>query len=193
MPSATESVATPHVVKPVLDSADFTSERGAVHLTIDADGTLNGLIDSAGVVTCSAPQGDLLACNWVEGQGDGHATLRRKPDGRIEGTWGNGASDSDGGAWTLVPLPHGEGLSGGWMTNWGAATIEDTGHGIHVAYTTGVLDCTHRDAQTLACTWVEGSASGAAVLVIESRRVLRGTWGNGASATDGGKWVFVRR
>ena len=194
VPSAAETVATPRVVKPLLDAADFTSERGAVHLTVEADGMVDGSFESDGVVTCSAPRGDALACEWVEGSADGHATLHRKTDGRLEGTWGNGASDADGGVWTLVPVARGDsGMSGAWMSNWGAATVEDTGHGVHAAYTSGVLDCTRRDARTLACTWVEGSSTGAAVLVIESPRVLRGTWGNGASATDGGKWLFVRR
>jgi hypothetical protein len=63
---------------------------------------------------------------------------------------------------------------------------------VHIEYSDGTMDCTTRGTN-LACTWNENSASGAAELAFESERVIRGRWGTGASSSDGGVWVFVRR
>lgn len=187
---ATATSAEARDTKPSLDEGDFSSDRGMVHLTAEPDGTLAGTF-SGGVITCRA-KGEQLSCRWYDRSGEGRATLRRTPEGRLEGTWGNGASDADGGGWTLAPIPRASPLDGVWDTNWGAATLTTSARGVHVDYGEGTMDCTQRD-RTLACAWTEGGAGGNAELTIESTRVLRGRWGSGASSTDGGPWVFVRR
>ena len=43
----------------------------------------------------------------------------------------------------------------------------------------------------LDCDWHEGAASGKAHLVKNISGTLTGTWGNRASSTDGGPWLFT--
>lgn len=174
-------------------SVDFTSERGLVHLAPSSTNVLTGTY-GGGVLTCiESPARDaVVSCRWYEGMSEGRAVFHRDADGALTGTWGNGASTTDGGAWTLVPVPRG-GIAGVWDTNWGVAIVTDTALGMHVDYPGGTLECTARSARRYECTWAEGSLAGAAELAIESQRVLRGRWGTGASATDGGGWLFVKR
>ncbi len=49
------------------------------------------------------PEDKRLHCVWTQGQASGQATLRRRDDGVLEGSWGRGESDSDGGAWLWAP------------------------------------------------------------------------------------------
>jgi hypothetical protein len=183
-----EPVVETRAPKASIDDGDFSSDKGGmVHLVAAPDGTLAGTYPN-GVLTCTAA----LACLWYEGSANGRATFQRKHDGTLAGTWGNGESDADGGGWTLVPIKRSGTLDGVWDTNWGVAKIETTRAGVHIEYSDGTMDCTTRGTN-LACTWNENSASGAAELAIESERVIRGRWGTGASSSDGGVWVFVRR
>lgn len=55
-----------------------------------------------GSMTCDVV-GDALKCTWRESSTFGLATLRKLPDGKISGTWGNNGSDRDGGQWTFIP------------------------------------------------------------------------------------------
>lgn len=55
-----------------------------------------------GSLDCMA-SGDVLECTWKEGIGGGKARLTRQASGTLQGTWGNGADDHDGGQWTFVP------------------------------------------------------------------------------------------
>jgi hypothetical protein len=194
LPSAPPSpVPPPPPRERARDAADFTSERGIVHLAAQGDGSLAGTFGGSGVMTCTR-SADAVSCRWYDGAADGSAAFHRRPDGRLEGTFGNGTSADDAGAWTLVPVAaRDDGLGGVWDTNWGPAVVHATAGGIHVDYRDGTMDCEEHDAGKLTCAWTEGSTTGKAELTIESRRVLRGRWGNGGSATDGGGWLFVRR
>jgi hypothetical protein len=55
-----------------------------------------------GSLACAVKEG-ALDCSWKEGNAAGKAHLTRSPSGDIEGTWGNGESDKDGGKWTFTP------------------------------------------------------------------------------------------
>ncbi|MCU0683659.1 MAG: hypothetical protein MUF34_15695 [Polyangiaceae bacterium] len=44
-----------------------------------------------------------LRCMWAQGHASGRAILRRRDDGLLEGTWGRGDRDNDGGAWLWAP------------------------------------------------------------------------------------------
>jgi hypothetical protein len=68
------------------------SQAGAVVVARYPDGTLD----------CMAT-GTTLDCSWKEGTGFGKASLTRQANGTLQGTWGNAASDKDGGQWTFVP------------------------------------------------------------------------------------------
>lgn len=56
-----------------------------------------------GTMTCQA-SGSVLNCTWYEGGARGGARLVRKDNGTIQGTWGNGGSSTNGGAWSFAPL-----------------------------------------------------------------------------------------
>lgn len=178
-----------HVANASLDEGIFSSDRGLVRLTSDGDAVTGAYTN--GVLTCEQ-RSEVVVCEWFEASGQGHATFHRKPDGRLEGTYGNGASDADIGAWTLVPMTpnDGAGFDGAWDTNWGLSTLKETHGALHVDYPGGQMDCTHKGARALDCTWVEGSLNGTAQFTIEPR-VLRGSWTTSAGVT--GAWVFVRR
>jgi len=47
---------------------------------------------------------DLLECDWDEPGLSGKAKLRRKPDGKLVGSWGNGSSSTNGGPWVFTPI-----------------------------------------------------------------------------------------
>lgn len=174
--------------KPSTDEGDFSSDKGGMlHLAAAPDGSLAGTYPN-GILTCTAA----LACLWYEGSASGRATFQRKHDGTLAGTWGSGESDVDGGGWTLVPIKRSGTLDGVWDTNWGVAKIETTRTGVHIEYSDGTMDCTTHGTK-LDCAWTENSVTGGAELAIESERVIRGRWGSGASSSDGGVWVFVRR
>ena len=49
------------------------------------------------------PDGRRLHCAWAQGSASGQATLRRRDDGLLEGTWGRGERDDDGGTWLWAP------------------------------------------------------------------------------------------
>ncbi|HUJ57741.1 MAG TPA: hypothetical protein VLX92_04600 [Kofleriaceae bacterium] len=56
------------------------------------DGRIDGTLD-----------GTTLRFAWTEDHGSGQGVFQVGGDGSLAGTWGNGASTSDGGAWTLAP------------------------------------------------------------------------------------------
>jgi hypothetical protein len=60
-----------------------------------------------GQLRCIA-EGQRLRCLWSQGRASGRATLQRRGDGVLEGTWGRGERDDDGGAWLWVPEPRRE-------------------------------------------------------------------------------------
>jgi len=163
---------------------DFQSDQGPIHLVKDGDrfaGTMPG-----GVLTCTA-RADTFTCHWYQSSAEGTAKLHRDGD-RLEGVWDGEAADEetiDRGAFTGT-------LDGSWASNWGTTTVTTKGQNVHFEYADGTVDCTAHDRK-LACSWQEAGSSGSAELVIETQRVVRGRWGTGTSATDGGDWVFVRR
>lgn len=188
--------ATPPLpeIKVIADVADFTSERGTVHLVREG-GAVAGRYGASGVMTCTLAS-ERFDCQWYENTIEGHATFVRKPSGKLEGSWGNGASTDDGGSWTLAPITGSSRspFAGAWDTNFGEATIHvSSPDKLAIVYRDGTMQCDQRTSDALACEWVEGGSHGHATLTVESPRVMRGTWGNDQSTTDGGSWVFVRR
>ncbi len=184
-----EHVATPIAKLAELDEGQFSSDRGVVRLT--AEGAAVSGAYPNGVLVCEA-HADVYACEWFESSQQGRATFHRKPDGRLEGTYGANASDDDLGAWTLQPMPRTNmaTLDGAWDTNWGLATLHESRTNLHVDYPGGQMDCSHHTPKSLDCAWVEGSLTGTAEFTIEPR-VLRGAWTTSAGVK--GTWVFVRR
>ena len=192
-PAVTSSPAL-RSTKPTADVADFTSNRGLVHLAREG-ATAAGTFGASGVMTC-AIGGDRFDCHWYENTSEGLAAFQRKPDGKLDGTWGDGTSPDSHGSWTLAPVANvgRSPVEGVWDSNFGAATIRASlPDKLTVDYRDGTMECDQPTADSLRCSWSEGSSHGRAELKIESPRVMRGTWGNDQSSTDGGAWLFVRR
>jgi hypothetical protein len=80
-------------------------------------------------------------------------------------------------------------FAGTYNSTWGKSVFTQTSSAVNVKYARGTMTCTAA-GNALDCTWREGATSGKAKLVKETSGAIRGTWGNGASATDGGSWVF---
>jgi len=57
-----------------------------------------------GTITGRIVEGRVLKFHWSEprGAGEGEGVWTIEQNGRLDGTWGHGQSESDGGPWTLV-------------------------------------------------------------------------------------------
>ncbi len=156
----------------------------------------------AGTMTCAASGPD-LDCDWKEGSTKGKAKLKKQSNGDIDGTWGNGVSATDGGRWlfTLLsagdPGPSGDeaqagSFAGVYVSTWGDTTFTESGTSVKGSYPGGKLDCTSSGAN-LDCTWKDSGGVGKARLTRQVSGDISGTWGNGASATNGGSWLFRKK
>jgi hypothetical protein len=150
-----------------------------------------------GSMTCTATQ-SVLDCDWREAAAFGKAKLIKLPDGNIEGTWGKGASATDGGRWSFVlesALPTGgppASFAGKYDSAWGVTTFTQEGTRVTGKYPKGNLSCSAA-GNTLECDWREATTLGKARLIKQANGKLSGTWGDGDSATNGGPWVFTPR
>jgi hypothetical protein len=81
-------------------------------------------------------------------------------------------------------------FAGTYNSTWGKAVVTQAGNKVNVAYARGTMTCTAA-GNALDCDWREGATSGRAKLVKETSGAIRGTWGNGASDSNGGAWVFT--
>jgi hypothetical protein len=83
-------------------------------------------------------------------------------------------------------------FSGTYSSNWGTTTFAQTGTTVTATYPRGNMNGTVT-GDTLNCTWFEGASTGKARLFKMPNGDVKGTWGNGASATNGGPWLFTRK
>jgi hypothetical protein len=97
---------------------------------------------------------------------------------------GNGKGPAAGAGGTTTSF------AGTYNTTWGKAVVTQAGNKVDVTYARGTMTCTAA-GNALDCDWREGATSGRAKLVKETSGTIRGTWGIGASAIDGGAWVFT--
>jgi hypothetical protein len=82
-------------------------------------------------------------------------------------------------------------FTGSYNSTWGKADFVQTGNHVNVKYARGTMTCT-ASGNALDCDWDEGAGgTGKAKLVKETGGAIRGTWGKGPSATNGGAWVFT--
>ena len=57
----------------------------------------------SGSMDCKVVGENELDCEWEEPGASGKAKLTKKADGKVSGTWGNGSSATNGGAWVFKP------------------------------------------------------------------------------------------
>ena len=81
-------------------------------------------------------------------------------------------------------------FSGTYRAAWGDTVFTQSGSAVNASYPGGTLSCSAKES-TLDCSWKEGGASGKALLTRSADGAIEGTWGNGESVKDGGKWSFT--
>ncbi|MEO7328285.1 MAG: hypothetical protein ABI193_06890 [Minicystis sp.] len=97
------------------------------------------------------------------------------------------------GAATPAPVVGGGATSfaGTYKSTWGPTVFTQDGAKVNAKYPNGSMTCTPT-GPTLDCDWREAASFGKARLTRDASGSLRGTWGNGGSATNGGSWIFNR-
>jgi len=178
----------------------YTSTYGEVRmrqLGTAVTGTYPG-----GKLTCT-PTGTALDCDWKDNYGVGKAKLDKQASGDLKGTWGNGASPSNGGMWLFTlksagdPGPTGDeatvgSFAGDYISTYGTVTLAEAGGKVTGGYPGGTLNCVPSGA-IIDCDWKDSSGSGKARLTRQATGNLDGTWGNGASNSNGGRWLFRKK
>jgi len=81
-------------------------------------------------------------------------------------------------------------FAGTYRAAWGDTVFTASGGAVNATYPGGTLACVPHES-ALDCTWKEGAQSGKAQLTRGASGVIEGSWGNGDSARDGGKWTFT--
>lgn len=86
-----------------------------------------------------------------------------------------------------------EKFAGTYTTNWGKANCTQVKKNVNCLYAgkSGSLDCKVVDKLELECEWMETGSSGKAKLTKQTDGKLKGSWGRGESATNGGPWIFT--
>lgn len=135
-----------------------------------------------------------LDCTWKEDASSGWAKLRMEGTGDIRGEWGEDGEKTASGSWIFVRVgaQADEHFDGEYDSEYGDAKFTQQGHDVHVTYPNGTLSCVV-EGPHLDCAWDESGTTGRALLTRQPNGNIVGTWGDGASNTDGGTWVFKRR
>jgi hypothetical protein len=107
----------------------------------------------------------------------------------ISGTCECLGGDSKGGG-AKPPVAAGVTFAGTYKSNWGPTVFTQTGNTVNAKYPNGSMTC-QAAGSALDCDWREGALAGRAKLAKQADGSIRGTWGNGASATAGGSWTFL--
>ncbi len=156
-----------------------------------------------GTLDCTA-EGKKLDCNWKDGFGVGKSKLEKQANGDLKGTWGKGASATDGGPWLFTLLEAGEpgktgeeaaagDFAGTYVSTWGDTVFtEEANKKVKGTYPGGKLDCVS-DGAKLDCDWKDSAGTGKAALTRQTNGNISGTWGFGANTTNGGSWLFRKK
>jgi hypothetical protein len=80
-------------------------------------------------------------------------------------------------------------FAGTYKSTWGPTVFTQDGNKVSAKYPNGSMTCT-ATGPVLDCDWREAAGFGKAKLTREASGQLKGTWGNGGSATNGGGWIF---
>ena len=159
-------------------AGNYTSQRGDVSCT-ETQGSVRCQFPGGGMIC--AVNGANLDCAWTGG-GQGRARFTRQSNGVLKGTYGDLFSNTNRGAWDLVPTggpttppptpppapapgpqpppqPGVQGsLSGNFTSSRGPMVCDEKGGGVACTFnengTSGRLDCLHEPSGLkLTCTW----------------------------------------
>jgi hypothetical protein len=81
-------------------------------------------------------------------------------------------------------------FAGSYKSAWGQTVFTQTGNQVSGTYPNGTISCV-ASGSVADCDWKEAKGVGKAKLAKDAGGAIRGTWGNGSSATDGGAWNFT--
>ena len=80
-------------------------------------------------------------------------------------------------------------FAGPYKSNWGSTVFAQDGSRVTANYPSGSMSC-NATGNVLDCDWHDGALAGKARLTKDASGAISGTWGNGASNTNGGSWNF---
>src|SRR5262245_31808761 len=80
-------------------------------------------------------------------------------------------------------------FAGTYRAAWGDTVFTESGGSVNATYPGGSLACTAKES-TPEGTWKGGRPTGKAPPTRNADGTIEGTWGNGESVKDGGKWSF---
>jgi hypothetical protein len=103
------------------------------------------------------------------------------------GGGGGGKAAGPGATGTTPPAIS---FAGSYKSAWGRTVFTQTGNQVSGTYPNGSISCV-ASGNVADCDWKEANSAGKAKLAKDAAGTIRGTWGNGASATDGGAWNFT--
>ena len=135
-----------------------------------------------------------LECTWKDGAAGGWARLHAEASGDLRGEWGDEGDKAPSGTWIFVRVgaQNDERFDGEYDSDYGDTKFTQQGHDVHATYPNGTVSCVV-EGPHLDCAWEEGGATGRALLTRQPNGNIVGTWGDGASNTDGGTWFFRRK
>lgn len=104
-PKPTISAAAPQPEEKIADfKGTYVSNWGKAKCT-QVKRNVNCLYaGKSGSMDCKVVGEKDLECDWEEPGASGKAKLSKKDDGKISGSWGNGSSATNGGAWVFKPV-----------------------------------------------------------------------------------------
>lgn len=79
---------------------------------------------------------------------------------------------------------------GSYRTTWGPVVLRERDDELEGLYRRGHLRCVP-ESRVLHCAWMQGQASGRAILRRRDDGVLEGTWGRGERDEGGGAWLWA--
>lgn len=158
-----------------------------------AAATLGLAIGSFGAAGCSKNEAATTACSSMHDSDSCSACCTT--NGASGHKYATGSTCSClGGASKAAPTtksaPATASFAGTYKTNWGPTVFAQNGTAIAATYPNGSMTC-QPSGNTLDCDWKEAKAAGKAKLTKEADGSLKGTWGTGTSATNGGAWLFT--
>lgn len=142
--------------------------------------------------------GGTLHYVWRQPNGSGQGVWTIDPD-RLDGTWGSGQSEANGGRWDLVrktTKQHANvDISGTYSSNWDDVKLVQDGNrvtGSYVCCGGGAIQGTIVNGR-LRYEWKGNNGTwGLGTWKIDPN-ALGGTWGSGQNESSGGRWDLVRK
>ncbi len=149
------------------------------------------VIAALGVFGCSKNEGASSKCGASTDSGSCNSCCHANGASGYKYTGAGTCGCLGGNDTSSAPAPGGATASfgGTYKSNWGPTVFAQDGPRVVASYARGNMTCM-ASGSALDCDWHEGAAFGKARLTKNANGTIAGTWGNHASSTDGGPWLF---